>query len=235
MKCALAIETSSPVLSLALRYAQNAIIEESIQGYMSHVENLIPLMEKILKKQNLQISDVDTFLLGRGPGSFTGLRVGFATVKALQKIQKRNCYGAASLDMIAEKIVLKENDRLTVCLDAHRSRMYSKRFIRKQNRWEPQTEIQLLSMEELVRTLPENSWIAGDALIRYADIFKTYSTAKHWNFLSEPEGYPRASSLFDLWDKKNSQVQKLETPEDFVPLYLRLSEAEERKNEHASA
>lgn len=233
MKCALAIETSSPVLSLALKCGDHPVIEESLQGYLSHVENLIPLMEKMLTQQKLNVSDIDTFLLGRGPGSFTGLRVGFATVKALQKIQKRVCYGASSLDMIAEKIELNENSGLAVCLDAHRSRIYSKRFIRKKNNWEPQTDIQLLTIEELVKTLPENFYLTGDALIRYADTFKTQGALKHWNLLPE-KGIPRASSLFDLLDKKDLRIQKLESPADFVPLYLRLSEAEERKNEHAA-
>lgn len=235
MSCILAIETSSPILSIAFQQDGKPFVESTLQGYSGHVENLIPLIDQMLKNQSVSISEVDTFLLGRGPGSFTGLRVGFATVKALQTVQKRNCYGAASLDMIAEHITLKDGSVLAVGLDAHRSRIYSKFFVRQQNEWKPQSEIQLHSIEEFMKALPENGWLAGDALLRYREILEPKQKLMHWNFLPEPDGYPRAASLLSLFQKKDSRIQKLQTPEDFLPLYLRLSEAEEKKNEHAPA
>jgi len=77
----LAFDTSSSVLSVALKTGKSKISEVSLTGFFQHAENLLPLIAKLLKKHKISIAKVDLFLLGRGPGSFTGLRVSFATVK----------------------------------------------------------------------------------------------------------------------------------------------------------
>jgi tRNA threonylcarbamoyl adenosine modification protein YeaZ len=68
---------------------------------MKHAEKILPVIDRLLKKEKLKIRDIDAFLIGRGPGSFTGLRVGFATLKGFLATCPKPCYGAFSLDIIA--------------------------------------------------------------------------------------------------------------------------------------
>jgi len=77
----LAFDTSSSVLSVAVKTGKSKVSEARLTGFFQHAENLLPLIDKLLKKHKTSISKIDLFLIGRGPGSFTGLRVSFATVK----------------------------------------------------------------------------------------------------------------------------------------------------------
>ena len=144
----LAIETSSPVFSIALKKGAALPLESSLEGYLNHVENLIPMIDRLLGENGLKLSEIDNFLIGRGPGSFTGLRVAFATLKAFRTLQKKDCLGALSLDMIAETIELQEGAKLAVSLDAYRSKIYTKLYQRKNGKWDPLQNVSLLSVEE---------------------------------------------------------------------------------------
>ncbi len=97
----LAIETSSPVLSVAIQKAGGKIRQATVKGYMKHAEHLLPLIDRLLRQEKLKIGDIDAFLISRGPGSFTGLRIGFATLLGFLATQPKPCYGAYSLDVIA--------------------------------------------------------------------------------------------------------------------------------------
>ena len=100
----LAIETSSPALSVAIKRSGTKLRHATVQGYMKHAENLLPVIDRLLKKEKLKIGDMDAFLISRGPGSFTGLRIGFATLKGFLATCPKPCYGASSLDVIASGI-----------------------------------------------------------------------------------------------------------------------------------
>lgn len=233
MKPILAFETSSSVLSVALFSGKGPVVEENISGFQNHAENFFPAADKLLKKKKLSIQKVGTFLIGRGPGSFTGLRVGFAGLKGFQILQKRNCFGALSLDLIAERITLKEGSFLCVCLDAHRDKIYSRIYQRKNNSWVPKGEPVSLPISEWVETLPDEIYLAGSATVRYRAQME--ALGRKFHFLKENEGLPKASTLIDLFLNNPEKLQKLETPKDFIPLYFRLSEAEERFNERNTA
>src|ERR1041385_2607672 len=131
----LALDTSSPVLSVALKTGPREISETQLTGFLQHAENLLPLIDRLLKKQKTSLAKIDLFLIGRGPGSFTGLRVGFATLKGFMAVQSKPCYGATSLDMIAENADLPEKSELAVCLDAGRERFFVRIYRRGKKAW----------------------------------------------------------------------------------------------------
>lgn len=235
MSLILAIETSSPLLSVALKNRKGAIHEKSLEGYFKHGENLIPFIDQILKKNRLKIGAVDFFLIGRGPGSFTGLRVGFATLKGFLAARPTPCYGALSLDIIAQGIDLPDGVSLCVCLDARREKIYARFYERQKGIWKAKTKPGVLSVEELLSLSPAKIHFAGDALIPYADMIKMKAAKRKIHFLPRRLWYPTASHLIELFEA-DSAVQKLAKPKDFEPLYFRLPEAEEkRKTQHAAA
>jgi len=230
----LAFDTSSSVLSVALKTGKNKTDEARLKGFLQHAENLLPLVARLLKKQKTSLSKIDLFLLGRGPGSFTGLRVGFATMKGFLTQSSTPCRGALSLDMIVDPIDAPEKSFLGVCLDAGRQRIFSRLYQRKQQAWKPKGKIEMLTVEEAALKFPPNTLLAGDALRRYETALVEAAPEKKFVTLKENLWYPRASTLIQWALDKPEALQPLKTARDFIPRYFRLSEPEERKK-HAAA
>ena len=91
----------------------------------------LPFADELLRASQITINQVDCFLINRGPGSFTGLRVGFATLIGLIAFDPKPCYACDSLDALAERIPADRKKNLAICLDAFRSKFYVKIFENK--------------------------------------------------------------------------------------------------------
>jgi tRNA threonylcarbamoyladenosine biosynthesis protein TsaB len=224
----LAIETSSSILSVALKKGGGQACHATVKGFMKHAENLLPVIDRLLRRERLKIGDVDAFLIGRGPGSFTGLRIGFATLKGLLAIREKPWYGASSLDLIAAGISPLHTpgvcgsgkNYLTVCLDAKRGKLYARSYRYHKKRWVPEGPSRVILIKEAAREFPRGSRIAGDGLTKF--------DAEHFERTPEKDWHPRASVLIELFEAKNPLLKKLTRPKDLLPLYLRNSEPEER-------
>ncbi len=225
----LAIETSSPTLSVAIKKSGAKLRHATVQGYMKHAENLLPVIDRLLRKEKLKIGDIDAFLISRGPGSFTGLRIGFATLKGFLAILPKPCYGAFSLDVIAAGIKVPGTFigkrclaplNLAVCLDARRGKLYSRSYRYHKKGWRPSGPSRIVPIGKIVSELPEGSWIAGDGI--------TKLTTRGLAVVPERNWFPRASALIALFEAKDPLLKKLTRPKEFLPVYLRSSEAEEK-------
>ena len=220
----LAIETSSTVLSVAIKKRGGKLRHAAVKGYMKHAENLLPVIDRLLKKEKIRIVDIDAFLIDRGPGSFTGLRIGFATLKGFLATCPKPCYGAFSLDVIAAGIpAIPEHLNLTICLDARRGKLYTRSYRRAKKGWMPNNPACVISFEETLRHLPQGSLIAGDGMPKI--------DARGFNAAPEKDWYPRAANLIKLFESGSPLIKKLASPRALLPFYLRSSEAEERLRE----
>ncbi len=225
----LAIETSSPILSVAIKKGGTKLRHATVKGYMKHAENLLPVIDRLLKKERLKIGEIDAFLISRGPGSFTGLRIGFATLKGFLAIRPKPCYGAFSLDVIAAGIKVPGTFigkrclaplNLTVCLDARRGKIYTRSYRYYGKRWRPSGPSRVVPIDELRSELPEGSWIAGDGISKFGPNGFVIVPEKNWR--------PQAATLITLFETKDPLLKKLLRPKEFLPVYLRSSEAEEK-------
>jgi tRNA threonylcarbamoyladenosine biosynthesis protein TsaB len=229
----LAIETSSPVLSVAIKKSGAKLRHATIQGYMQHAENILPVIDRLLKKERLKIGDIDAFLIGRGPGSFTGLRVGFATLKGLLATCPKPCYGALSLDIIASGIIpllkpglrseigsktgFQKGPNLTVCVDAKRGKLYTRSYRYLRKGWVPSGPCRVAPVGEIVPESSRNTRLVGDGLTKIGS-----------RAASEGHEFPRASALIKLFEARDPLLKKLRRPGEFLPVYLRRSEPEEK-------
>ena len=235
MSATVAIETSSRVLSIALQKGKGPVLEKKIEGFLNHAENLLPALDQLLRKQKLSPQDITTWLIGQGPGSFTGLRVGFATLKGFLALEKKKtCFGALSLDLIAEGVKLPDSTWLAVSLDAFRGKLYTRLYQRKKGAWVAKGKVQILSPQDTISFIPKGSVVTGNALERYEKEFKDASQKRDLTFLEKKFWYPRAASLITCFQRKDKKINTLKKPKDFIPLYFRLSEAEERKKIRAN-
>lgn len=77
----LAIDTSGPNCSVAIIDDNKVVADFTINNGTTHSQNLVPMVEQVQKFTNIELSDIDAFACSIGPGSFTGLRIGIATIK----------------------------------------------------------------------------------------------------------------------------------------------------------
>lgn len=100
MKNILAVESASSLLGVALKCGEKVIYREILDGF-KHSENLSPLIDEILKVAGLTCGDLDLMICSRGPGSFTGLRIGMATLKGISMALDIPLVSVPTLDLYA--------------------------------------------------------------------------------------------------------------------------------------
>ncbi len=100
----LAIDTSSAICSVALKTSKGEIDVISCDKINNHSEELISLVDKLLAKHSLAMSDIKELVIATGPGSFVGIRVGITFVKALSLVYPNlNIYAPNWLEILLEK------------------------------------------------------------------------------------------------------------------------------------
>jgi tRNA threonylcarbamoyladenosine biosynthesis protein TsaB len=97
----LGIETSTPVVSVALLEDRQITAEASFHTRQDHMKRLLPLVDQLLDGAGCSVRDLDAFSVALGPGSFTSLRIGLATGKALAHALGKPLIGVPTLDVLA--------------------------------------------------------------------------------------------------------------------------------------
>jgi len=120
----LAIDTSSKVLGVAVLDEDGREVEFNHSFELRHASHLIPTIKKLLDFANLKLKDLDAYCISIGPGSFTGLRIGVSTVKALNIVYNKKIIAVPSLDVLAYNIPYT---KATICvaIDAKKEKFYS--------------------------------------------------------------------------------------------------------------
>ncbi len=220
----LAVDTSSKLLSVALRSKRGKKWEANLGGTPSHSEQLIHLVQTGLKRLKIKKEELDVLLWGMGPGSFTGLRIGFSVLKGFTLGLKKKAFGASSLDLIALGAGIGGD--LAVCVDARRQRIYTAIYTFKTDGVKKVLRDCVLSFDELMNQLKPGMAVAGDALAAYGPLIRE-KKGKEVTFLNQDFWYPRAIFLIDLYESKRDWLIPLSL-KNMKPQYLRVSEAEEK-------
>jgi tRNA threonylcarbamoyladenosine biosynthesis protein TsaB len=221
----LAVDSSSRVLSIAVRHSSGKQSEINLKETFKHSEQMIEAIALVLKRVRVRKDEIDEFLWGLGPGSFTGLRIGLAALKGFCVSLRKKVYGASSLDFIAMGCNVNVG-HLIVCVDAHRDRIYASQYeCSGRNITKLQRE-SLLRVEDLARWVKKDSALTGDAIQKYGNRLQAILTSKV-KMLDPSFWYPRASALIRLRESHESWLTPLKL-KTMVPSYLRLSEAEEK-------
>jgi tRNA threonylcarbamoyladenosine biosynthesis protein TsaB len=224
----LATETSTLLGSVAVvENGQVLATEESLrQG--SHSDVLNVFIEKALLKAHKKLSDIDLFVSGIGPGSFTGIRVSVNTIKSLAYCFNKPVLGVTSLHSLAfqahalNKQPEFKKKQVISMINAYKNMVYVATY-------KPENEIlielkkpEVIRVQELPNYILEKSIICGDGFAAYEKYFSE-DLKKNIIRIADISDESRAQSLAQL-ALKNSGLQKWN---ELVPLYLRASEAEE--------
>jgi tRNA threonylcarbamoyladenosine biosynthesis protein TsaB len=120
-----ALSTAEQRGSMALFEDNTLVFESSLFSRQTHSKGLLPMIEQAVEsREGMTVDRIDGFIAARGPGSFTGLRIGISMVKGLAKAVSKPCAGVSSLDGIAFRFCYSQ---LPVCvmMDAKRKEVYS--------------------------------------------------------------------------------------------------------------
>jgi tRNA threonylcarbamoyladenosine biosynthesis protein TsaB len=123
----LAIDTALQALSVCVSQ-NNPDIQthsETIQMLRGQAEALMPTIERMLAKAQMEVSDLDRIAVTIGPGSFTGIRVGLAAAKALGRVCQKPVLGISTLAVLAAPLIEKQQgDMIVSAIDARHDHIY---------------------------------------------------------------------------------------------------------------
>lgn len=117
----LAIDTAS-LVSVGLAADQQVLAAEVIADPRGHVEQLTPLVQRVVANAGVRLGDLDRIVVGLGPGPYTGLRVGIVTARILSAVTGAELRGVCSLDVIA--VAHEADESFVVATDARRREVY---------------------------------------------------------------------------------------------------------------
>ena len=203
----LGIDTSSKFLNIALSEDEDIIKEESYLLDRRHASQLVPKVKELLKKYRTPISKIDVFIIGLGPGSFTGLRIGVSAIKGFGIASGKPCIGVASIDSIACNAQENNKDIIPI-IDAKRGQVYAAIYRRKGNKVARLSDYLILPIEKLLKK------VKGDSVFYRNNIS---SINKKAVFLEEEYWYPGAGNLIKLGFSKKAKKINLAK---LIPLYL---------------
>lgn len=235
----IAIDCSGQVASCALVEDDNVIAEYNIQYKKTHSQTLLPMLDEIKKTTELDLGSVDAVATAKGPGSFTGLRIGSATVKGL----------AGALDIPIVEIGTLEgmacnmygSDSL-ICpiMDARRNQVYTGvyAFEKSTDGYELRELLSqcAVSIEEIIDKVTDladkykkDVIFLGDGVPVFAERIKERMKTP-FSFAPAHMNRQRAAAFGALAIKRYREGRYVSCF-DHVPEYLRLSQAERQKNE----
>ncbi|MBQ8140380.1 MAG: tRNA (adenosine(37)-N6)-threonylcarbamoyltransferase complex dimerization subunit type 1 TsaB [Clostridia bacterium] len=228
----LAIDSTAAAASIAVTENKNLLAEYTVINGNTHSETLLPMVESTLKLLGLSAKDIDLFSCSVGPGSFTGVRIGTATVKGLAFASQKPCIAVSTLEALAYNLVGFEG---LICpvMNARRSQVYTAIFRSDGKALERLTEDTAAAISELDSMLEkynEPVRFCGDGY----DI--TVSEIKHCRFIPVPERL-RPQSAYSVARtalEKHSEGVSVGDAE-LVSTYLRPCQAERELAEKMKA
>lgn len=221
----LAIDSSATAASAALVEDGKVLGEFYINTKLTHSQTLMPMIDNVLKCTQTPLSEVDLFAVSAGPGSFTGIRIGVASMKGLAMAQNKPCVGVSTLEAMAWNLAHLEG---TVCavMDARCQQVYNAMFAAHGGKLERITPDRAISMEDLAaecRNYENTLYLVGDG----AKLCYNRERFKELNAVLPPEPliYQRGCGVAKAAEKVFEQGGAVSAAE-LMPIYLRIPQAE---------
>ncbi len=223
----LAVDTSSKICAVAILEDNKVIDEIKLDNGKTHSENLMPIIKEILDKNNLTLKDMNLIAVSVGPGSFTGIRIGIATIKPMAEVYNLPVASVTSLETLARNIENKEKDFTIISLiDARNNQVYAGFFDTEYNLKEDEIAEDI---DEVLKKAGKYSKIifVGDGAIIHKE--KIEENLKNRNIIFAKENNQSAINTGKIGYKKFLE-KNLKNADTILPIYLRKSQAERLKN-----
>jgi tRNA threonylcarbamoyladenosine biosynthesis protein TsaB len=231
----LAIETATRAGSVAVAKGRNVLSSRVGDSAVSHSANLIELIDQVLHGGGAKLSDINLFAAAVGPGSFTGLRIGLATVKALANCTGRRVSGVSTLAAIAHASGAAGD--VVALLPAGRGEVFAQRFAIEQGTVEALDTAAHLSPGALLEkygNLGRVTW-AGEGAGHQLELLTTWArdngfplidsgqNDSGWTIIPETNNLAHAVAALAL---KEEEAGRSLSAEELQAVYVRASDAE---------
>jgi tRNA threonylcarbamoyladenosine biosynthesis protein TsaB len=228
----LAIDSSAEVCSVAVTNDKKLISEITVNTGNTHSQTLLPAVEQALKLAEIAVDDIDVFACSTGPGSFTGVRIGAATLKGLAYGKNKPCISVSTLEALAYN--LRGFDGV-ICpvMNARRAQVYNALFECKDGVLTRMCADRAISIEELdgeLLSFEEPIFLCGDG---YDITLKNFNSTA-CQFVPERYRLQSAYSVAACAIERYNNGEHL-TDAELAPVYLRPSQAERERLERIEA
>ncbi|MCR4777418.1 MAG: tRNA (adenosine(37)-N6)-threonylcarbamoyltransferase complex dimerization subunit type 1 TsaB [Lachnospiraceae bacterium] len=227
----LGLDSSGLVASVCLMEDDTLLAEYSVNHKKTHSQTLLPMLDEIVKMVEADLSEIDAIAVAAGPGSFTGLRIGSATVKGLAFALNKPVVSVPTTAGIAANLFNTEG---LICpiMDARRSQVYTGTYCFKDGKMITLTEQRAMSIEELIEELNEKGetvTFLGDGVQVYKNVIEEKIKVPYF-FAPAHLSKQRAGAVAYV-GMQLFKEGKYEDGKDHTPVYLRLSQAERERLE----
>ena len=217
----LAVDTSSAICSVALLENDIIVDEINLDNGRTHSENLMPLVDEIISRNNIKIKDIEFIACCVGPGSFTGIRIGVSSIKAIAEVLNVKLASVTSLETLAANV----NDAKTIVslIDARNNQVYCGIF---DENYDLKEEALADDINEVISHIKkyDDVVITGNAI----EVHKDLLINEIENVRFSEENRQLAKNVGKIGLKKLNE-NKIEDADTIIPIYLRKSQAERLK------
>ncbi len=217
----LAVDTSSSICSVAILEDDVIIDEINLDNGKTHSENLMPIIDMILKRNNIKIDDIEMLSCCVGPGSFTGIRIGVSTIKPIAEILNIKIAAITSLEVLARNVENKET--IVSLIDARNNQVYCGIFDKNYDKKE---DYLADDINKIIHELKKYNNIVciGNGAILHKELLE--NNLKSVKFVDNNS--QSATNVGKLGYKKYLE-HNLHTADSLNPVYLKKSQAERFK------
>ena len=221
----LSIDTSSNLCAVAVLENTNLIKENILNDTKNHSEKIMPVIAQTLEEANLKLYNIDLIVCDKGPGSFTGIRIGVATVMSFVDSLNLPAIGITSLEALAYNVLLNEEKPSFICslIDAKNNNVYFELYSTMDNVPSSVVSAECININDLIDLLKkyDNICFVGDGSSVHKELLSaTLPTAIFSNY-NDISSYSLGIAGLNAYNSGRR--------DDLLPVYLRKSQAERAK------
>lgn len=221
----LSIDTSSNLCAVSVLEDTNLIKENILDDTKNHSERIMPVIAQTLQEANLKLTDIDLIVCDKGPGSFTGIRIGVATVMSFVDSLNIPSIGISSLECLLYNVLLNQTEASYVCslIDAKNENVYFELYSVSDNKISSVIPADCKNINELIDLLKnyDNICFVGDGAVSHRAVLLSTLNNVTFSEHNEISSYSLGIAGLNAYNSGGS--------DDLLPLYLRKSQAERAK------
>jgi len=225
----LGIETATDACSVALSTPTQSFKQYVVEP-QAHSKLLIGMVDAVCKQAEISLNDVQAFAYGKGPGSFTGLRIAASVIQGLAFGVNKPVIAISSLQALAQQAYnFAADNNVVAILDARMQEVYWGAYSKNS---------QGLAVNELADCLEKPGFLSLNGSVKYVAVgtgctaYKDILSAQYPNLnINQTIQYPRAEEIVQLAiaEYLSGNIDKLLTPNQALPVYIRNDVAKKGK------
>lgn len=214
----LAIDTTSNICSAAILDNEKLIFENTINNGLTHSENLMPLVKDLFEKSSITLKEIDLIAVCIGPGSFTGIRIGISSVKAMAEVHDIPVVSVTSLEALANGT--DKTETIVSLIDARNDQVYCGVFDENINLQEEYMADDINIILEKLQKF-NNITFVGNGSVIHKDLIREKINNPIFSEANE-----QSSFNVGIVGLKKYEKNEIENADSIAPMYLRKSRAE---------